>query len=63
MSYPNPREAPEEFSRLLNTFNLDIAVTAFLHSRNPPLPEPDGRLSEAKAQQWCDRMDTLLVSL
>jgi hypothetical protein len=62
MAHPNPREAPEEFSNFLKTLNLDIALTAFVHNQNRPTAGPDGRLSEGTAQDWCERMDAILVS-
>jgi hypothetical protein len=62
MSFPNPYEAPEDFFEFLHTLNIEIALTTFVHSRNQPVPEPNGRLKEDVAQIWCERMDLLLVS-
>ncbi|KIM76568.1 hypothetical protein PILCRDRAFT_12625 [Piloderma croceum F 1598] len=63
MSYPNPYEAPEEFFHLLKTLNFEVAVTAFVHSRNKPTPGPNGRFKEEFAQAWCEQMDVLLGKL
>lgn len=62
MAYPNPREAPKEFLEHLKSSNLGIAVTAFLHYQIRPTVAPNGRFDEGTAQEWCERMDTLLVS-
>ena len=62
MSYPNPYEAPENFFHFLKTLNFEVAVTAFVHSRNQPVLGPNGRFKEEVAQTWCERMDVLLVS-
>jgi len=62
MSYPNPQEAPNEFLDHLKSLNLIIAVNAFLHNQNRPIRETNGRLNEGTAQEWCERIDTHLVS-
>lgn len=61
MSYPNPKEAPNAFLDHLKSLNLDSAVVAFLHDQTWPSQQPNGRLDEIKAHEWCDRMDSLLV--
>jgi hypothetical protein len=63
MSIPNPQEAPQEFEAYLKSLKLEIAIPAFLHNQNCPVPGPNGRLDEGSAQNWCERMDTILVNL
>jgi len=62
MSMPNPQQAPQEFKAYLKTLKLEIAIPAFLHNQNRPVPGPNGRLHEGRTQDWCERMDTVLVS-
>jgi hypothetical protein len=61
MSYPNPKEAPNAFLDHLKSLDLDSAVVAFLHDQTRPSQQPNGRLDEVKAHEWCNRMDSLLV--
>jgi hypothetical protein len=62
MSYPNPQEAPNKFLDHLKLLNLIIAINAFLHNQNCPIRETNSWLNEGIAQEWCERMDTHLVS-
>ena len=63
MSYPNPKEAPNAFLGHLKSLDLDSAVAAFLHDQTRPSQQPNGRLDEVKAHEWCNQMDSLLVRL
>ncbi|KIM73060.1 hypothetical protein PILCRDRAFT_15544 [Piloderma croceum F 1598] len=63
MSYPKPSEAPEEFFHYLKSLNVDIAVTAFVHNRNQPVPGPNGQFRHDAAQNWCEQMDLLVGKL
>ena len=62
MSFPNPKEAPNEFGDHLKSSNLDFAVTTFSHYRTQPVKTPNVRYDASSATEWCDRMDALLVS-
>ena len=62
MPYPNPKKTPATFLDHLRSLNLDSAVTPFLHNQTRPSQTPNGQLDEVKAQEWCERMDSLLVS-
>lgn len=61
MSYPDPLEAPNAFGDYLKTLELHFAVTVFGHYQNRPI-DTNGRFVEGMTQEWCERMDTLLVS-
>jgi len=61
MAYPNPIEAPMDFLAHLKSLDLQFAVNAFAHYQNQPI-ETNGRLNEGTALEWCERMDTSLVS-
>jgi len=63
MSIPDPSLSPDEFLAHVTSLDLNTIVTPLLHNRNRPLPSlPGGRYDEGAAQEWCERMDTLLVS-
>jgi hypothetical protein len=62
MSIPSPVLSPEDFLAHVKSLGLDAIVTPFVHYQNRPVPSfPGGRYAEGAAQEWCDRMDTLLV--
>jgi hypothetical protein len=62
MAFPNPGEAPQAFLDHLKPLNLHSVVTAFEHYETRPIQAPGTRYDDNATQQWCDRMDTLLVS-
>ena len=62
MSIPSPTELPDAFLEHLKSLGLDIAVTSFVHYQNRLVLSPSGRYDEAPTQEWCERMDSLLVS-
>jgi hypothetical protein len=62
MSIPNPATHPDAFLEHLKSLDLDLAVNTFTHYQNRPVQSPDGRYDEQSTQEWCDRMDGLLVS-
>src|SRR5258707_9850741 len=62
MSTPSPLLSPDEFLAHVKSLGLDAIVTPILHYKNRPLPSlPGGRYDENATQEWCERMDTLLV--
>jgi hypothetical protein len=63
MSYPDPIDTPEQFLDHVKSLSLNAVIAAFTHQQNRPAPSPDGRLNEAKIQNWCDQMDFLIVSI
>ena len=62
MSFPNLIQAPEDFLVHVNTLGLDSVSTAFVHYQKRPIQTLGGRYDEDSAEQWCERMDALLVS-
>jgi hypothetical protein len=62
MSIPSPTELPDAFLEHLKSLGLDPAVTTFIHYQKRPVLSPGGRYDEAPTQEWCERMDSLLVS-
>jgi hypothetical protein len=62
MSIPNPINDPNAFLEYIKTLGLDLAVTTFAHYQNRPNPSPGRRYDEKSTQEWCERMDSLLVS-
>jgi hypothetical protein len=62
MAFPNPIEAPNSFLDHLKAANLDFGTTVFAHYQSRPGPSSNGRLDDIPATEWCERMDTLLVS-
>jgi hypothetical protein len=63
MSIPSPLLSPEDFLARVKSLGLEAIVTPFIHYQNRPLPSlPGGRYDEGAAQEWCERMDMLLVS-
>jgi len=63
MSIPSPLLSPDNFLAHAKSLGLDAIVTPFIHYQNRPLPSLlGGRYDEGAAQEWCERMDTLLVS-
>jgi len=63
MSIPSPVLSPEEFLAHVKSLGLEAIITPFVHYQKRPLPLlPGGRYDEGTSQEWCERMDTLLVS-
>ena len=62
MSFPDLIQAPEDFLVHVNAFGLDSISTAFVHYQKRPIQSAGGRYDEDSAEQWCECMDTLLVS-
>jgi len=62
MSVPDPTEAPDAFGEHLKSLDLRFAQTVFGHYQNRPI-QSNGRFDEVTTLEWCERMDTLLVSL
>jgi len=42
--------------------SIDLAVTTFAHYQNRPKQSPGHRYDERSTQEWCECMDSLLVS-
>src|SRR5258706_3574650 len=62
MYTPSPLLSPNEFLAHAKSLGLDAVVTPFTHYQNRPLPSLlGGRYDEGAAQEWCERMYTLLV--
>jgi len=61
MTFPSPTDAPEAFLRHLTVSNLDFGSSTFQLYLARPLPQ-SGRLDDASAQQWCEKMDSCFVS-
>ena len=61
MSLPDPTQAPDAFGAYLKSVDLPFAQTVFGHYQNRPT-ESNGRFQEVATQEWCERMDALLVS-
>lgn len=61
MAFPSPTDAPDAFLRHLTASNLEFGSTTFQLYLARPLPQ-SGRLDEASAQQWCEKMDSSFVS-
>jgi hypothetical protein len=62
MEFPNPGDDAQAFLRHLKVTNLPFAVNAFEHYLTRPA-DLTKRLDEGAATSWCERMDTLLVSV
>jgi hypothetical protein len=62
MSIPDPTEHPDNFLEYLKSLGLDLVATAFFHYRTQPIVSPGGRYDVKSTQEWCERMDSLLVS-
>jgi hypothetical protein len=62
MAFPSPTQAPNDFRDYLKSLNLNLALNTFSHYQNRPIETLNGRLIEDTAQQWCERMDSLLVT-
>jgi hypothetical protein len=63
MATPSPLRSPNDFLEHVKLLGLEAIVTPFIHYQHRPLPSlPGGRYDEGIAQEWCERMDTLLVS-
>jgi hypothetical protein len=61
MSFPSPTELPDAFLEHLRSLGLDLAVSTFVHYQKRPILSPGGRYEETPTQEWCERMDSLLV--
>ena len=61
MSYPDPIEAPNSFGDYLKSLGLQFALTVFGHYQNRPIVT-NSQFEEVVTVEWCERMDTLLVS-
>ena len=61
MSFPDPIEAPNAFGEHLKSLGLHFAQAVFGHYQNRPIGS-DGRFNELATMEWCERMDSLLVS-
>ncbi len=63
MSFPSPLLSPNEFLDHVRSLGLESIITLFQHYQQRPFPSsPGGRYDTSSTQEWCDRMDTLLVS-
>src|SRR5258705_5076566 len=62
MSIPSPTELPDTFLDHLKSLSLDLAITTFNHYQNRPVHSPSGRYDVEPTQEWCEHMDSLLVS-
>jgi hypothetical protein len=62
MSIPSPTELPDAFLEHLKSLGLDLAITTFIHYQKQPVLAPGGWYDEAPTQEWCEHMDSLLVS-
>jgi hypothetical protein len=62
MAYPDPIELPDKFLSHLQSLELEVATLIFQHFQTRPLQAADGRLDTPSTQEWCERMDNLLVS-
>ena len=62
MSFPNLIQAPEDFLVHVNELGLNSVSTAFVHYQKWPIQSAGGWYNEDSAEQWCERMDMLLVS-
>ena len=61
MAFPNLTDDPTAFRDHLKASNLDFAIIAFNHYLARPA-DSSNHLNEVTAYDWCERMDTLLVS-
>ena len=61
MAFPNLTNDPAAFRDHLKASNLDFAIIAFNHYLAQPA-DSSNHLDEVTAYDWCERMDTLLVS-
>src|SRR5882762_17694 len=63
MSFPSPLLSPNEFLDHVRSLGLDSITTLFRHYQRRPVPSsPGGHYDMSDTHEWCDRMDTLLVS-
>jgi len=62
MSIHNPIDDLNAFLEYIKTLGLDLAVTTFTHYQNRPNQSPGCWYDERSTQEWCERMDSLLVS-
>jgi hypothetical protein len=62
MAFPSPIQEPDAFLVHLDKLALHSVSTAFVHYQKRPIQIPGARYNEDSSQQWCDRMDALLVS-
>src|SRR5882757_8240084 len=63
MTMPSPLLSPNEFLEHVTSLGLDSIIAPFVHYQNrPALSLAGGRYDESATQEWCERMDTLLVS-
>ena len=61
MAFPNLTDDPTTFRDHLKASNLDFATIAFNHYLARPA-DSSNHLDEVTAYDWCEQMDTLLVS-
>ena len=61
MAFPNLTDDPAAFCDHLKASNLDFTIIAFNHYLARPA-DSSNHLDEVTAYDWCERMDTLLVS-
>ena len=61
MAFPNLTDDPTAFRDHLKASNLDFAIIAFNHYLAQPA-DSSNHLDEVTAYDWCEWMDTLLVS-
>ena len=61
MAFPYPTDDPAAFRDHLKASNLDFTIIAFNHYLAQPV-DSSNHLDEVTANDWCERMDTLLVS-
>jgi hypothetical protein len=61
MSFPNPIEAPAQFSDHLKAAHLDFCQEIFTHYQNKPVVSSDGRLDESEVTEWGKVMDGYFV--
>ena len=63
MSFPSPLLSPNEFLDHVQSLGLDSITTLFWHYQQWPVPSsPGSRYDMSDMQEWCEPMDTLLVS-
>ena len=62
MSFPNPVDLPTEYLNHLTSLGLNCTVSTFNHFQTRIVQAPGVRLNESHSVEWCERMDSLLVS-
>ena len=62
MSFPSPITSLIGYLTHLMSLGLDSTITTFKHYQGQPVPTPEGHYDKSLTQDWCDRMDALLVS-